>query len=261
MSHFNLVNGLHRHDEDRAYRVHARPWDPYKTLLNVITCKGGDSRHWSGKRKFTVRELACLQGFPLSHTFKGPNTDCVKQIGNAVPPLIAKRLFQHIVRWLQIQDDVLDLSKPDNRRDAELSMARQRLERIKFVPEVSPRDNEVEVLEQTARAGASPTSAINLVASDEGEESCDDPTTSTDKLSPTVFQQLLSTRNHPYTQGAMDVDMDDDTRSDSSCTAVEEYEDADVLGQGHLKKYQLQPAGFRWLSTSMNDLEMADGEV
>lgn len=58
--------------------------------------------HPSGTRCFTDRELACLQGFPLEHHF-GPR-GVKKQIGNAVPPVVAKVFFQQIIRALRIAD-------------------------------------------------------------------------------------------------------------------------------------------------------------
>ena len=43
-------------------------------------------------RSITVREAACLQSFDLDFIFKGPNGSKYKMIGNAVPPLFAKKI-------------------------------------------------------------------------------------------------------------------------------------------------------------------------
>jgi len=48
--------------------------------------------HPSQHRPITHREAARLQGFPDSFIFKGSKIEIAKQIGNAVPPLLAARL-------------------------------------------------------------------------------------------------------------------------------------------------------------------------
>ena len=77
------------------------PKAPYNThtQAKTLTCKGGDNYHPSGNRTFTIRELASLQTFPLYHTFAGARgiTARKKQIGNAVPPVLARALFKTIV--------------------------------------------------------------------------------------------------------------------------------------------------------------------
>ncbi len=52
-------------------------------------------------RKMTVRECARVQGFPDWYEFQGSQADGYRQIGNAVPPLYAKRLAMAIVEYDQ----------------------------------------------------------------------------------------------------------------------------------------------------------------
>jgi DNA (cytosine-5)-methyltransferase 1 len=76
-------------------------------MKGCITCDGGPSNlHPSGERTFNLFELAALQGFPPTHQFDvdATVTDIKKQIGNAVPSMFAKALFEHIALSLQESD-------------------------------------------------------------------------------------------------------------------------------------------------------------
>lgn len=53
--------------------------------------------HWDNRRLRTV-ELAALQSFPSGYHFCGGRRDKVRQIGNAVPPLLAKAVIASLVK-------------------------------------------------------------------------------------------------------------------------------------------------------------------
>jgi len=65
----------------------------------------GGNWHPSDERGFTLREYAALQGFPAEHVFEGRYR--TKQIGNAVPPVMAK-VFESIRRELDAVDWVME---------------------------------------------------------------------------------------------------------------------------------------------------------
>jgi len=93
------------HNPDRMPRVmNARVWDPDKPLPYTITCSGGHNCHWDGQRDFTIREYATLQGFPSRHRFWGSYLK--RQIGNAFPPSMTQRLFEHLRYFLERVDNM-----------------------------------------------------------------------------------------------------------------------------------------------------------
>lgn len=82
------------------------PFDGNIQAKTVTTNAGQGNYHPSGKRPYTLRELARLQTFPLYHSFAGGKgiTEKRRQVGNAVPPLLAKAVFRSIVKSLKESD-------------------------------------------------------------------------------------------------------------------------------------------------------------
>jgi DNA (cytosine-5)-methyltransferase 1 len=84
-----------------------RPYDD-RTQIGTVTTAGSEWGHPSGQRNFTLRELAYIQGFPLSHKFVGTMTQINRQIGNAFPPVVVETLYRHLRKWLLEKDEVIE---------------------------------------------------------------------------------------------------------------------------------------------------------
>ncbi|KAI0458074.1 S-adenosyl-L-methionine-dependent methyltransferase [Xylaria acuta] len=85
-----------------------KPYDD-RCQVGTVTTSGSEWAHPSGRRNFTLRELASIQGFPRSHRFFGTMTQMSRQIGNAFPPVVVEILYRHLRRWLLRQDRVVSL--------------------------------------------------------------------------------------------------------------------------------------------------------
>ncbi len=74
-------------------------WDaPASTLTTRCTSySNGRFGHPSQDRAISVREAARLQTFPDNFVFVGALQSCARQVGNAVPPLMAERISESFV--------------------------------------------------------------------------------------------------------------------------------------------------------------------
>lgn len=75
------------------------PWN--EASCTIKENHGGVNIHPIEPRVITVREMARLQSFPDDFIFKGTKSKQMVQIGNAVPPLLAKAIALSIKRTLK----------------------------------------------------------------------------------------------------------------------------------------------------------------
>lgn len=73
------------------------------SYLPSFTIDAGHNHHFHYKanRVPTVRECARIQSFPDTFVFLGNKTSQYRQVGNAVPPLLAEVLAKRILKDLQ----------------------------------------------------------------------------------------------------------------------------------------------------------------
>jgi len=88
---------------DRIDHTDRLEWDrPSGTVLVGSSAGGGRPHiHPAENRHITVREAARLQSFPDDFVFAGTTTWQYRQVGNAVPPLLAKAVGEKILSHLE----------------------------------------------------------------------------------------------------------------------------------------------------------------
>jgi DNA (cytosine-5)-methyltransferase 1 len=93
-----LVLPCHRGEHGGHTDVYGRlRWDSPASAMTTrcISLSNGRFGHPEQDRAITPREAACLQTFPREFKFVGTQVSMARQIGNAVPVLLAKTFGEH----------------------------------------------------------------------------------------------------------------------------------------------------------------------
>jgi len=89
--------------KDHTRRFRRMSWDGI--ARSIITRfrdpKSGEYIHPEQNRTISIREAARIQSFPDWFVFEGSYSDQYDQVGNAVPPLLAKAVALEIRRALE----------------------------------------------------------------------------------------------------------------------------------------------------------------
>lgn len=91
-----------RSDHTKRYgRLH--PDGMSSTILTKCDLHWGAYIHPTQERTLTVREAARFQSFPDTVRFTGSKGEQFRQVGNAVPPLLARAVARSVARMLRHQ--------------------------------------------------------------------------------------------------------------------------------------------------------------
>ncbi len=104
-----------RKDHTRRYRRMTWEGIPRSIITRFRDPKSGEYTHPEQHRTITIREAARIQSFPDWFGFEGSKTDQYDQVGNAVPPLMARAIGTEILRVLRSPRQAVAAERPKSR--------------------------------------------------------------------------------------------------------------------------------------------------
>lgn len=84
-------------DQKGSYGRLSWDWPAYTVTNAALNVSAGAFTHPEHNRCLSVREAACLQSFPEGYEFLGSVESQYRQVGNAVPPMLAKAVAEAIL--------------------------------------------------------------------------------------------------------------------------------------------------------------------
>ena len=109
LNYAQLPVELQTHRNKKSFLNRFNVVDPYGCCHTVVAHIAMDGHYYiyptlnptfETVRSITVREAARLQSFPDDYYFEGSRTSAFKQIGNAVPVVLAQRIAEAIKKML-----------------------------------------------------------------------------------------------------------------------------------------------------------------
>jgi len=104
-------NMIPNHDYSK-YKLRFNGYIGHRTInplkpAPTVTARGDDRggvvvlHHPNNQRRMSCRELATIQSFPLDYAFMGKSSSVYRQIGNAVPPLLAYAVAKQFNNYIE----------------------------------------------------------------------------------------------------------------------------------------------------------------
>jgi DNA (cytosine-5)-methyltransferase 1 len=105
LAYVDLPKELKKHKKEDIFSNRFQVINPESVSHTVVAHISADGHYYifpdlKQIRSITIREAARIQSFPDDFYFEGGQTAAFKQIGNAVPPLMAKGIAREIKKYL-----------------------------------------------------------------------------------------------------------------------------------------------------------------